>query len=64
MSFHAVVYKYKRNWTNAEMCHSLTQTTSFSTNFKTIQEKRDNTLNQVNTSVELLEYLFDPTVLP
>ena len=46
------------------MCHSLTQTTSFSTDFKTIQEKRDNTLNQVNASVELLEYLFDSTVLP
>ena len=29
-----------------------------------IQEKRDNTLNQVNASVELLEHLFDSTVLP
>ena len=64
MLFHVVVYKSKRNWTNADMCHSLTQTTSFSTDFETIQEKRDNTLNQVNASVELLEYLFDSTVLP
>ena len=58
MSFCVVVYKSKRNWTNADMCHSLTQTTSLSTDFKTMQEKRDNTLNQVNASVELLEYLF------
>ena len=64
MSFHVVVYKYKRNWTNDDMCHSLTQTTSFSTDFKTLQEKRDNTLNQVNASIELLEYLCDSTVLP
>ena len=49
--------------TNTDMCHSLTQKTSFSTDFETIQEKRDNTLNQVNTSVELLEYLFDSTVI-
>ena len=55
MSFHVVVYKSKRNWNNADMCHSLIQKTSFSTDFKTIQEKRDNTLNQVNASVELLE---------
>ena len=64
MSFCVVVYKSKRNWTNAEMRCSLTQTTSFSTDFKTMQEKRDDTLNQVNASVELLEYLFDATVLP
>ena len=64
MSFCVVVSQSKRNWSDEDMCHSLTQTTSFSTDFKTLQEKRDNTLNQVNTSVELLEYLCDSTVLP
>ena len=64
MSFHIVVYRSKRNWSNDDIYHSLTQTTSFSTDFKTLQEKRDNMLNQVNTSIELLEYLCDSTVLP
>ena len=64
MSFCVVVYQSKRHWSNDDMCHSLTQTTSFSTDFKTLQEKRDNTLNQVNASVELLEYLCDSTMLP
>ena len=64
MSFHVVVYQSKRHWSNDDMCHSLTQTTSFSTDFETLQEKRDNMLNQVNASVEPLEYLCNSTVLP
>ena len=59
-----MVYQSKRHWSNDDMCHSLTQTTSFSTDFETLQRKRDNTLNQVNASVEPLEYLCDSTVLP
>ena len=64
MPFCVVVYQSKRHWSNDDMCHSLTQTTSFSTDFETLQEKQNNMLNQVNASVELLEYLCDSTVLP
>ena len=64
MSFCVVIYQSKRNWSNDDMCHFLTQTTSFSIDFETLQEKRDKVLNQVNASVELLEYLCDFTVLP
>ena len=49
---------------NDDLCHSLTQTTTFSTDFETLHENRIITLNQVDASIELLGYFSDSTVMP
>ena len=63
MSFHVVIYKLKRKWSNDDLCHSLTQTTTFSTDFEKLHEKRTKTLNQIDASIKLLGYFLDSTVM-
>ena len=64
MSFHVVIYKLKRKWLNDDLCCLLTQTTTFSTDFEKLHEKRTKTLNQTDAAIELLGYFLDSTVMP
>ena len=64
MSFHVVIHKSKRKWSNDDLFCSLTQTTTFSTDFEKLHKKRTKTLNQIDAAIELLGYFLDSTVMP